>query len=343
MGTEKRKNRRDAAATTLEPNLWQVKLHANGADKPRKKGVRREWTKEEDALVRKWYPVKGSAYLEVLLARPRSSIQHRAERLGIPGTKRPWTRKEELFLQRNYGKLTAAAIARRLNRTEQSVRGKLNIAGLTGTGGQPWTDGEIAYLKKQYGTAPVADLAAELGRTPEAVELKAGRLGLRRKLHKLTKEEKEWIVANLGKMSYETIAKKFGVSPQRIQRIAHASGYRPRPYMREWSEHDVEYLRKHYGKKSRKEIAVTLGRTVATVQMKACKLGLTNPEEHGTHRKWRSHEEEMLKELYTLKTQQEIADMLNRTVRSVSGKLQMMGLVNARKGRSGGSEAGTPG
>lgn len=334
---EKRKSYRNAAVT-LDPNLWQVKLPTNGGEKPRKKGVRREWTKDEDALVRKWYPVKGSAYLEVLLGRPRSSIQHRAERLGIQGTKRPWTRKEELFLERNYGKLTAAAIARRLNRTEQSVRGKLNIAGLTGTGGQPWTEGEIEYLQKQYGTAPVAELAAELDRTPEAVELKAGRLGLRRKLHKLTKEDKEWIVAHLGTLSYETIAKKYGVSPQRIQRIAHASGYRPRPYMREWTEHDIEYLRKHYGVKSRKEIAVALGRTVATVQMKACKLGLTNAEEHGNHRKWRNHEEEMLKELYTMKTQQEIADMLNRTVRSVSGKLQMMGLVNTRKGRESGPE-----
>lgn len=335
MQNRKRKSERNMPAT-LDPGLWQVQLPKNGAEKPRKRGMRREWTKEEDALVRKWYPVKGSTYLEVLLGRPRSSIQHRAERLGIPGTKRPWTRKELLFLERNYGKLTAAAIARRLNRTEQSVRGKLNIAGLTGTGGQPWTDGEIAYLRKQYGTAPVAELATELGRTPEAVELKAGRLGLRRTLHKLTKDEKEWIVQNLGKMSYESIARKYGVSPQRIQRIAHANGYRPRPYMREWTDHDVEYLRRHYGTKSRKEIAVALGRSVATVQMKACKLGLTNAEEHGNHRRWRTHEEEILRELYSKKSQQEIAAMLNRTVRSVSGKLQMMGLVTSRKRGSDG-------
>ena len=299
------------------------------------RGGLRNWTREEDQLIRKWYPKKGSPYLETLLDRTRSAIQARAEKLGVPGTIRPWTNKEEVFLKHNYGKRTATEIAKRLGRSEQSVRGKLHIMGYTGPASRKWTAGELEYLRENYGKFSTKKMARELDRTIDAVEIKAGRIGLSRKTHVLTDKEKEWIIRNLGTISYLNMAKRFGVSPQLVQNIAHEHGYHPKPNMRPWTEQDIEYLRRHYGIMSRKQLAEALGRTVNTVQDRACKLGLTR--QHTPSKRWSKKEEEFLRQQVGRMTKEELARKLGRSYNSVAGKIQMMGLSGSRSagGRGG--------
>ncbi|MCE2504204.1 MAG: hypothetical protein J4G05_09140 [Chlorobi bacterium] len=327
----------------LNPNIWQLRLSdtkpkdggKSGRLSKKKAGKKliNRWTKEEDALLRQWYPKEGSPYLEKILDRTRTAIQARAEKLRIPGTIRTWTRKEEVFLKHNYKKMTAKKIAQRLKRTEQSVRGKLHKSGLTAEASRKWSEDELEYLRKHYGITPVKELAVELERSMDAVEIKAGRIGLARKKRVLTPKEKSWVIRNLGKIAYLNMAKSLGVSPQVVQKIAHANGYRPKPNMRPWTKGDIAYLRKSYGKKSRKEIAMALGRSVATVQTKASDLQLTNPDQHGKHRSWLRQEEQKVKRLYGKKTHKEIAEILGRSVASVAGKIAMLGIGTPRKKR----------
>ncbi|MCB0711988.1 MAG: hypothetical protein KDD67_06630 [Ignavibacteriae bacterium] len=300
-------------------------------DKPQRTPHPRQWQPEEDRLIRKWYSKKGSPYLETLLDRTRAAIQSRAEKLGVPGTIRPWTNKEEVFIKHNYGKRTAIEIARRLGRTEQSVRGKLHIMGLTGPASRTWTPDELKYLKKHYGKLRSQEIAEKLARSVDAVEIKAGRIGLARKNYVLNDKEKKWVVEHLGKISYLNMAKQFGVSSQVIQDIAHANGYRPKPDMRPWTEPDIEFIKKNYGKMPRKRIAEALGRTVNTVQDRACKLGLT--KKRMEDRPWTKDEEKKLEALLGSKSRREIAKELLRPVSSVSSKIEMMGLGKTKKKR----------
>ncbi len=308
---------------------WPEENSKSVASKKRRSTtVRRNWTKEEDAIIRKNYTRFGSRHTAELLGRKYTSVQHRALRLGVPGCgQRPWSRKEEHYLRKYYGKLTAIEIARILQRTEQSVRAHIHQLGLGSYQPQPWTDGEIVYLKKHYGRVSVAELAEELGRTTDAVELKAGKLGLRRKVRKLSLEEIQWVIDNLGQISYEKMARELGVSNGRILRIAAKHNYRPRPNNRVWTADEDEYLREHYGKKTRREIAEAIGRTVPLVSWRARKLGLTSGRRTMEKpRPWTETEDEILRGYCGVMTYDQLAENLDRTSASVAGRIVRLGL-----------------
>ena len=290
----------------------------------------RKWTKEEDDLLRRWYRHRGSPYLRTILDRSQNAIQARALRLGLQGTSRPWTRREELYLERNHGRHTIEVLAERLGRNAGGVQSKAYDMGLTGPASRSWTPEEIAYLKEHYGTKTTVELARHLGRSHDAVELKAGRIGLSRRLHRITAAEKKWVIRNLGRISYQNMADEIGVSAQLIQRIAHANGYRPRPHMRPWTDQEYAYLREHYGKKTAREIAEDLDRTIPTVRTLAGKFGLTKRRKY-VERPWSDEDRNVLRANYGRKTAREIAEMLGRTAPAVGAKARAMGL--ARKGK----------
>lgn len=298
--------------------------------KAKRKGVaRRPWSREEDAIIRKYYGKHGSRRTAQALKRTITSVQHRALKLGVPGHGiRPWTSKEEHYLRKYYGKRTAVEIARILKRSEQSVRGHIHQLGLGSYRPESWSVAEVTYLRKHYGSATVAQLAAELGRSVDAVELKAGKLGLRRKLVKLSPQQTAWIVANLGKISYDNMAKRLGVSSTTIMKIAAEHGHRPRPNIRPWTEQEDTYLRAHYQTKSRREIAEAIGRTIPLVGWRAAKLGLTKDSRNADNvRSWTAEEDAMLRRLLSeTATYDAIADYLGRTRASVVGRAARLGL-----------------
>ncbi|MBS1911959.1 MAG: hypothetical protein JST22_08245 [Bacteroidetes bacterium] len=245
---------------------------------------------------------------------------------------RPWTTKEEHYLRKKYGKLTATEIARILRRSEQSVRGHIHQLGLGRYRPATWTADEIEYLRKHYGSVKVAALAAELGRTTDAVELKAGKLQLRKKLVRLSAKQTAWVVENLGKISYDNLARELGVSSTTIMKIAGRNGYRPRPNIRAWTDAEDEYLKKHYGRKTRREIAEAIGRTVPLVGWRAAKLGLTREVRNLEKvRSWTSDEDSLLRKLAADNTYEQIAQRLNRTRAAVVGRAVRLGLTGGER------------
>jgi hypothetical protein len=255
------------------PQKSTSKAGATGASKPR---TRKNWTKEEDRLLKHNYTKRGSRYTADLLGRTITSVQHRALRLGIPGNGvRPWTEMEVRYLKTRYPKLNVAQICRTLQRSEQSVRGKINQLGIGSEPPAPWTEGETAYLRAHYGKVRVTELAEELGRSPDAVEIKAGRLGLSRRIVQLSTKDRQWVLDNLGSISFAKMAAKLGVNPKKLMRLAAKEGYRARPNCRAWSEEEDRYIRENYGTMTRRQIAEKLDRTIATVGWRASILGLT--------------------------------------------------------------------
>lgn len=299
--------------------------------KIRPKGDRLEWTREHDDIVRKNYTKHGSVYTAQLLGRSKQSVQHRALRLGVPGHGiRPWTKKEVAYLRLQYPKLPVSKICRILKRTEQSVRGKIHILRLGSEPSRPWTQSELAYLRKHYGTVKVSELAKELQRTRDAVELKAGRIGLSRKIAKFTKADELYVIANLGKESFTVMAARRGTSLHHVKRVARANGYQDRPTSRPWTPDDDSLLRKIYSTMPHSEVAQQLNRTELAIILRARGFGLRSTfrgkRPAVTWRAWTPQEDTRLRRLYETHTAKEIAEKLDRSFASITGRIKQLGL-----------------
>lgn len=269
-------SRRDPGSTTSPAVIKQYQIEVPKRPPKRTgKRVRKNWTDEEDRALRRFYTKRGSRYVAELLGRTIASVQARALALGVPGHGiRVWTEMEQRYLRTRYQKYTAEQIARTLRRTEESVRGQIHYLGLGTYSPTPWTEAEVEYLRNHYGKAPVIELATELGRTTDAVELKARKLGINRRVVKLTEQDINWIVENLGKVPFTRMAAKLGVEEKRLARIAAKHGYRARPNNRAWKPEEDEFVRRNHGILSRKEIAARLDRRVELISWRARKLGL---------------------------------------------------------------------
>jgi hypothetical protein len=273
--------RKDSNGSTSPTVIKQY--HVEAPKRPPKrtgKRVRRNWTEEEDRILRRSYTKRGSRYVAELLGRTIASVQARALTLGVPGHGiRMWTEMEQRYLRTRYQTFTAEQIARTLRRTEESVRGQIHHLGLGTYSPTPWTEAEVEYLRAHYGKAPVCELAVELGRTTDAVELKARKLGINRRVVKLSEADIRWIIENLGKIPFTKMAAKLGVEEKRLARIAAKHGYRARPNNRAWTPEEDAFVRENYGSMSRKEMAERLNRRVELISWRARKLGLVRKRE----------------------------------------------------------------
>jgi hypothetical protein len=263
----------DVAVAVIKP------FHLTVPEVPRKQRrarIRRAWTKEEDRLLKRMYPKHGAKHTAEILGRTVTSVLHRARRLEVPGSRgRSWSEMELRYLKSKYPKHSIDQICRTLQRSRESVRGKINQLHLGPDGWIRWTDDEVEYLRKHYGRVKIADLAEELGRTSYAVELKAARLGLRRKLVKLTDAQIAQVVENLGKVSYAKMAAELGVDVKTLRRIGAKHGFYARPSIRAWTDEEDQFLRDNYAAKTQRAIAEELERTVDSVSWRLDKLGIS--------------------------------------------------------------------
>jgi hypothetical protein len=291
------------------------------------------WTPEEEEKLAQIYHRYGAVHAARTLGRSVRAVVGRAHDLGISVTKRRWSEQEDEYLRRHYGEATAIEIAEDLDRTEQSVRARIHTMGLGEAASRSWTPEEIRYLKKSYGKLTVRAIAEALGRTGASVELKANRLGFSRQTrHEIpgapaTRE----IVGLLGTVSMTELAERYNTSVHIITQIAREHGYRERPTSRAWTEVDDADLRDLYGTMSHEEVARRLDRTVVAIKWRASVLGLTRQVTRVATKLWSGKEEARLRSLARTSSVDEIAQKLGRTVNSVRGKLQMMGLRAAPK------------
>ena len=97
-----------------------------------------------------------------------------------------------------------------------------------------------------------------------------------------------------------------------------------------WTEQEVEYLKQHYGVKSAREIAETLGRPLNGLHSKAETLGLDGKRGHwsSTGKRvgaWTDEEIKFLQENYLDLGAEECANQLGRTKAAVHGKIRQVG------------------
>lgn len=139
---------------------------------------------------------------------------------------------------------------------------------------------------------------------------------MRGKKHEFKEEDKKYIIENWGKESPHSMKKKFNCTWYAVCSVAKEHGLEL-PTSNEWTEEEVEKLKKlaeiyHYT-----TIAKIMGKTENAIYLKARKLKITLIQDR---REWTKEEEEELRELWGYQTIEEIAKKLKRTIFSLKVK-----------------------
>lgn len=151
--------------------------------------MRRIWTKEEDALLRKSYPNKHiSELLTILPGRSKKAIEMRCRTLGIKkgesyqrksNNPKAYTEKEDAYIRKFYPIRQASEIAKTLKRTENSIRLRAKVIGVK-RGNWMWKPQEDEYLRDNYTKMRIQAIADHLGKTYSAVDNRITTLKLRK-------------------------------------------------------------------------------------------------------------------------------------------------------------------
>ncbi len=116
------------------------------------------------------------------LRRSKSSVRHKAERLGITLASEVdmWSDSEVEWIKENFDDSTYKDMARKLKRPVESVKHKSYSLGLSkgSKKSRKWSEWEENYLQKFYSTKGVDCIAKRLDRTEASVKKKASSLGI---------------------------------------------------------------------------------------------------------------------------------------------------------------------
>jgi hypothetical protein len=185
-----------------------------------------------------------------------------------------------------------------------------------------------------YGLRDEASIARELARSPESVRRMAeaqfrstGRSG------PWTVQEVQELKRFLGASTPHVIARILGRSQVEVQQKIFELGRIQQPGR--WTREETVRFKKIYGSRSDEDLAVIFGRSLEAVRRLATRCCLAKDKAfvkklagRGATRmpRWSSEELEVLRKLYPSVSNLEIAQKLNRSVKSVVSKAHHIGL-----------------
>ncbi|MBL8804166.1 MAG: hypothetical protein JNN27_19330 [Planctomycetes bacterium] len=189
-------------------------------------------------------------------------------------------------------------------------------------------------LRDMYGLRPDEAIARDLGRTPQSVRKMADELfRAATKQGPWTADDIQQLKRYLGASAPETIARILGRDLAEVQeqivelaRVQHNA---------RWTREENAELRRLYGTRSDSDLAVIFGRSLEAVERQARKLCLAKDKAfikrvagEGATRmpRWSHAELDLLRELYPRTSNLDIAQRLQRSVKSVVSKAHHMGL-----------------
>jgi hypothetical protein len=181
---------------------------------------------------------------------------------------------------------------------------------------------------------PDEAIARDLGRTPQSVRKMADELfRAATKQGPWTADDIQQLKRYLGASAPETIARILGRDLAEVQeQIVELSRVQQNA---RWTREENGELRRLYGTRSDSDLAVIFGRSLEAVERQARKLCLAKDKAfikrvagEGATRmpRWSNAELDLLRELYPRTSNLDIAQRLQRSVKSVVSKAHHMGL-----------------
>jgi len=200
-----------------------------------------------------------------------------------------------------------------------------------------WTAPEIARLKELYGLRDEESIAKLLNRPVSSVRRMA------EQIFKLATRTGPWSAREvadlrkfLGGTSHETIARILGRTVEEVQQ--QVEELRRVQQSGRWTQEEVVEFKRLYGTRTDEDLAAIFGRSIDAVKRlgaryclakdKAFVRRLTGSSATRMPR-WSAEEIELLTVIYPLEPNLEIAQKLNRSVKSIVSKAHNLGLKKA--------------
>ena len=206
----------------------------------------REWTVEENEILKKWYPVEGSKVADRLEGRTRGAIQAQARKLGLSFLN-AWT-EEEIEILKKYYPIEGLNVMEKLkNRTRTAIMtkaGKLELKAPVSF----WTNEEEYVLKKYYPIEGMHVIKRLEGRTENAIQLRVLQLNLKAPSI-WTEEENEILKRYYPKYGTDIIKKLPNRSKSSIMcqaRRLNISSYKKGGYKSIFTDEENEIIREYY-------------------------------------------------------------------------------------------------
>jgi hypothetical protein len=252
-----------------------------------------------------------------------------------------WTPEEDGYLRMTFRKVSTREIAARLCRTRAAVYQRaLKVLLLPKTrehpAGMKWELAGDTFLRENYGRIPTKQVASALGRTVRSIHSRARTLHLTRITVRgpnrpWTEDDERYLLANCGSMAVKEIASRLNRTSAAVHQRASfprwgaKAATRPR---RNWLDTEDEVLRAGYRRVPTRSIAQALNRTVSSVNVRACVLGLTRHFARSPPRAWTRDEDEFLRASYGRVRPAEMAKKLGRTRASVYHRAALLELTS---------------
>ena len=211
-----------------------------------------------------------------------------------------------------------------------------------------WTNEEVEFLVENYSHSSYVEIGKKLKRSYNSVVSKAHKLGLKKHSpaqlstfypegapradsnegKQWSENEDDYIKKKYKVTEIEVMARFLGRTPSSVLNRLAVFGISRKGYKSStgWQKSDITYLKKHFKKKTYKEIGYCLQRSEKSVINMAQRLGLSK----GISRKaWTVKEVEYLTRNYKTNSAEEIALRLKRSRISVQCKALQLGLVKS--------------
>lgn len=144
--------------------------------------VGRLYTKEDDNIIKKYYPILTNREVARMLDRPLASVRDRANRIGVKKLNPPrqYSKEEIEIVKECFPILETAEISKMLGRSQSSIRHKARKLRLTKVSkeGLLYTEEELEFLINNYNKIPLEQQSKKLGRTTSALSQKLRELGI---------------------------------------------------------------------------------------------------------------------------------------------------------------------
>jgi len=197
-----------------------------------------------------------------------------------------------------------------------------------------WTRAEIDRLRDLYGLRPESAIARELGRSTASVRRMAEDVfRAARKQGPWTANEIQDLKRYLGASTPEVIARILGREPTEVHAQIFELG-RVQSAGR-WTRDEILRLRRLYGTRSGQDLVAIFGRNLDSIERTARRYCLAKDKAYlrrangqGASKmpRWSNADLQLLRELYPRTPNLEIAQRLERSVKSVVSKAHHLGL-----------------
>lgn len=198
-----------------------------------------------------------------------------------------------------------------------------------------WSQVEVARLRELYGLRDDKAIARELDRPVASVRRMAEQLyPLGRVEGPWTSEELERLRRYLGAASHESLARILGRTVEEVQQQVRE--LRRTQRNEPWNQEEISEFKKLYGTRSDEDLAVVFGRSLQGIQAQAEELRLAKDKAFlrklrgaasATRMpRWSAEEIRILRTMYTTESNLDIAQRLERSVKSVVSKAHNLGL-----------------